>query len=117
MSCASNSRFVRCKIIQEQQIACEFEDLLEPLHLSLYRLAHSLSLPPRRIKEIVHGKRAITADASVGADKGMAVRCMTAQGSALLRSQLIYESLCSRTRRYVDRPLAGWHEIRSVVAL
>ena len=36
---------------------------------------------------------------SVAADKGMAVRCVTAQHSVLLRSQLIYYSLCSRTRR------------------
>lgn len=39
-----------------------FEEFLEPLQLSQYRLAHSLSVPPRRINEIVHGKRAITAD-------------------------------------------------------
>ncbi len=32
--------------------------------------------------------------------EGMAVRCVTAQHSVLLRSQLIYGSLCSRTRRY-----------------
>ncbi len=36
---------------------------------------------------------------SVAAVKGMAVRCVTAPRSALLRSQLIYWSLCSRTRR------------------
>jgi len=36
---------------------------------------------------------------SVAAVKGIAVRCVTAQRSALLRSQLIYLSLCSRTRR------------------
>jgi addiction module HigA family antidote len=38
------------------------EDFLEPLGLSQYRLAHDLSVPPRRINEIVLGKRAITAD-------------------------------------------------------
>ena len=37
-------------------------DFLEPLGLTQYRLAKSLSVPPRRINEIVHGKRAITAD-------------------------------------------------------
>lgn len=40
-------------------------DFLEPLALSQYRLAHSLSVPPRRINEIVHGKRAITADTAL----------------------------------------------------
>jgi len=42
-----------------------FEDFLEPLQLSQYRLAHSLSVPPRRINEIVQGKRAITADTAL----------------------------------------------------
>ena len=40
-------------------------DFLEPLALSQYRLAHSLSVPPRRINEIVHGTRAITADTAL----------------------------------------------------
>lgn len=39
-------------------------DLLEPLGLTQYRLAKSLSVPPRRINEIVHGKRSISADAA-----------------------------------------------------
>ena len=33
--------------------------------LSQYRLAHDLSVPPRRINEIVHGKRGITADTAL----------------------------------------------------
>lgn len=40
-------------------------DFLEPLGLSQYRVAHALSVPPRRINEIVHGKRAITADTAL----------------------------------------------------
>jgi addiction module HigA family antidote len=41
------------------------EDFLEPLGLSQYRLAHDISVPPRRINEIVHGKRAVTADTAL----------------------------------------------------
>ncbi len=41
------------------------EEFLQPLGLSQYRLAHDISVPPRRINEIVHGKRAITADTSL----------------------------------------------------
>lgn len=41
------------------------EDFLDPLGLSQYRLAHDISVPPRRINEIVHGKRAITADTAL----------------------------------------------------
>jgi antitoxin HigA-1 len=40
-------------------------DFLEPLALSQYRLAHDVSVPPRRINEIVHGTRAITADTAL----------------------------------------------------
>jgi len=38
------------------------EEFLEPLGVSQYRLAKDISVPPRRINEIVHGKRSITAD-------------------------------------------------------
>ena len=41
------------------------KDFLEPLGLSQYRLAKALSVPPRRINEIVLGKRAITADTAL----------------------------------------------------
>lgn len=41
------------------------EDFLEPLGLSQYRLAQDISVPPRRINEIVHGTRAVTADTAL----------------------------------------------------
>ncbi len=41
------------------------EEFLEPLGLSQYRVAVDISVPPRRINEIVHGKRAISADTSL----------------------------------------------------
>lgn len=41
------------------------EDFLEPLGLSQYRVAKGLSVPPRRINEIVHGKRSISADTAL----------------------------------------------------
>ena len=41
------------------------EEFLGPLGLTQYRLAKSLSVPPRRINEIVHGVRAITADTAL----------------------------------------------------
>ena len=40
-------------------------DFLDGLGLSQYRLAHDISVPPRRINEIVHGKRAISADTAL----------------------------------------------------
>jgi addiction module HigA family antidote len=41
------------------------EDFLKPLSISQYKLAKSLSVPPRRINEIVLGKRAISADTAL----------------------------------------------------
>lgn len=38
------------------------EDFLEPLGLSQNQAARAMMVPPRRINEIVHGKRGITAD-------------------------------------------------------
>lgn len=41
------------------------EEFLKPLALSEYRLAKGLHVPARRINEIVHGKRSITADTAL----------------------------------------------------
>jgi addiction module HigA family antidote len=41
------------------------EEFLKPLGLSQYRLAKALSVPPRRVNEIVHGKRAVSADTAL----------------------------------------------------
>jgi len=41
------------------------EEYLEPMGISQYRLAKEISVPPRRINEIVHGKRAITPDTAL----------------------------------------------------
>ena len=41
------------------------QEFLEPMEISQYRLAKDISVPPRRINEIVHGKRAISADTAL----------------------------------------------------
>ena len=41
------------------------EEYLNPMGVSQYRLAKELSVPPRRINEIVHGTRGITADTAL----------------------------------------------------
>lgn len=41
------------------------EEFLQPLGISQYRLAATIGVPPRRINEIVHGKRNITADTAL----------------------------------------------------
>lgn len=41
------------------------EDFLKPLDVSQYSLAKAMGVPARRVNEIVHGKRAITADTAL----------------------------------------------------
>jgi addiction module HigA family antidote len=41
------------------------EEFLKPLGISQYQLAKDISVPPRRINEIAHGKRAVTADTAL----------------------------------------------------
>ena len=41
------------------------EDFIEGLGITQNRLAVSIGVPPRRINEIVHGKRGVTADTAL----------------------------------------------------
>ncbi|EHR63102.1 HigA family addiction module antitoxin [Saccharomonospora cyanea] len=41
------------------------EEYLEPLGVTQHRLAVAIGVPPRRINEIVHGKRGISADTAL----------------------------------------------------
>ena len=41
------------------------EEFLKPMNISQYRLSKKTGMPPRRINEIVHGKRAITANTAL----------------------------------------------------
>ena len=41
------------------------QEFLKPLKITQYRLAKDISVPPRRINEIIHGTRAVTADTAL----------------------------------------------------
>ena len=41
------------------------EEFLKPLGVSQNSLARAVNVPPRRINEIVHGKRSVSADTAV----------------------------------------------------
>lgn len=41
------------------------EEFLKPMNISQYRLAKEINVPARRINEIVHGTRSITADTAL----------------------------------------------------
>ena len=40
-------------------------EFMQPLNLSQNHLAREIGVPPRRINEIIHGKRAVTADTAM----------------------------------------------------
>jgi addiction module HigA family antidote len=42
-----------------------FEEFMKPMGISQYRLAKEMKVYPRKINEIIHGKRAITADTAL----------------------------------------------------
>lgn len=42
-----------------------YREFLKPLKISQYRLAKDLNVPARRINEIIHGKRGISADTAL----------------------------------------------------
>ncbi len=42
-----------------------FEEFLKPLDISQNQLGRALGVSPRRINEIIHGKRSITADTAL----------------------------------------------------
>ena len=42
-----------------------FEEFMRPLGISQNRLGRDLNVPPRRINEIVHGRRRISADTAL----------------------------------------------------
>ncbi len=67
-------------------------EILEELAISQYRLAKAIGVSPRRINEIVHGKRSITADS--------ALRIGTALGTSpeyWLNLQRMYDLEVART--------------------
>ena len=45
------------------------EEFLDPMGISQYRLAKDINVPPRRINEIVHGKRSISTDTALRLSK------------------------------------------------
>ncbi len=41
------------------------EEFLKPMEISQNAIARAIVVPPRRINEIVHGKRSVTADTAI----------------------------------------------------
>jgi antitoxin HigA-1 len=50
-----------------------YEEFMRPLGISINALARDIDVPPNRISEIIHGKRAITADTALRLGKYFSV--------------------------------------------
>lgn len=51
-------------------------DLSEPMGITQYRIAKAIDVPARRINEILHGKRAITADTALRLSRALGLSDM-----------------------------------------
>jgi addiction module HigA family antidote len=51
-------------------------EFLEPMGITQYRIAKAIDVPARRINEIVHGKRAITADTALRLSRALGLSDM-----------------------------------------
>ena len=70
------------------------EEFLVPMGLSQYRLAKEIGVPPRRINEIVQGKRSVTADTDLrlcrffGLSDGYWLRAQAAHDTEVAREEM-----------------------------
>ena len=74
------------------------EEFLKPMELSQTALANAIGVPPRRINEIVLGKRAITADTDL-----RLARYFGMSEGFFLGLQMDYDLM--QRRREIDRDL------------
>ena len=66
-------------------------EFLEEYGISEYRLAKTINVPPRRINEIVKGKRGISADTAIRLGKAFRM-----SPESWLNLQKLYELSCAR---------------------
>lgn len=84
------------------------EEFLNPMQISQYRLAKEIHVDPRQINEIIHGKRAISADTALrlGTYFGMTAEFWLNMQSHFDLEQLRMESGAEITRaisHYLDQ--------------
>ena len=79
-----------------------WEDFMQPLGLSQNRLANEIGVPPRRINEIVHGNRAITADTAIRLSKffGTSAQLWMGLQSDYELDSIIYEERIKETGKF-----------------
>lgn len=73
------------------------EEFLQPMGITQYRLAKEIGVPQRRISEIVHGRRAVTADSDL-----RLCRFLGLSDGYWLRLQAHYDMAIARDRLAAD---------------
>jgi addiction module HigA family antidote len=81
------------------------EEFLKPLGMSQHRLAKEISVPPRRINEIVHGTRAVTADTALRLGRFFGT---TAQFWMNLQAGYDLEVESRKLKRRLEREVSVW---------
>lgn len=82
------------------------EDFLEPLGVTQHGLAVAIGVPPRRINEIVHGKRRVTADTALrlsrffGTSERFWLNLQSRYDLEVEKDKLAESSLCSGSGRW-----------------
>ena len=80
------------------------EEFLKPMNLSQYRLAKEIDVPAQRIREIVAGQRAITADTDL-----RLCRCFGLSSGYWLRAQVAHDTeVAERQMGPVLRRIRPW---------
>ncbi len=82
------------------------EEFLQPMGISQYRIAKDISVPARRINEIVHGKRSITADTALRLGKFFS---MTAQFWLNLQSRYDLEMAEDKLKNRLQKEVHIYH--------
>ena len=82
------------------------EEFLGPLGISQNWLARAMAVPPRRINEIVHGKRAVTADTAIRLARALGTSAHFWMG---LQADFDLEEALKSARTEIDKigPVAG----------
>ena len=82
------------------------EDFMQPMGLSINRLARDIDVPPGRISAIVNGKRAITADTALRLGKYFGVSPelwlgLQADYDLRIAQRTVWPEIAKRVRHYV----------------
>ena len=71
-------------------------EFLEPMGISQYRIAKAIDVPARRINEIVHGKRGISADTALRLSRALGLDMFFINMQARYDAEIAREHLATQ---------------------